>query len=160
MVDYFPILADAISISIDRSKIEDTVFLDFQVGKYGSPANDLYYLILSSADLSIKYTEFDFFVRFYYDKLIENLKLLEYHRPLPKLRSLHNTLLKHGLAAYMVVSKVLPIIMLDKTDNKHYSNCLNDETKMRELMYKNHKYVQAMNELLPWLDNRGLLDWK
>lgn len=79
-------------------KIKNTLFIDFQVGKYGSPANDLYYFILSSANKEIKLKEFDYLIRFYYDNLIENLKLLQYHRPLPKLKNLHIALMNNGLA--------------------------------------------------------------
>ncbi|BFF89748.1 uncharacterized protein DMAD_08427 [Drosophila madeirensis] len=140
--------------------IKETLFVDFQVGKYGSPANDLYYLILSSAAPELKTAKFDYLVRFYFDNLIENLKLLKYHRPLPKLKNLHAALFRNGLAAYMVVSKVLPVVMLDKTNNANLESCMNDESKMKVAMFTNPKYVQVMSEVLPWLDNRGLLDWK
>lgn len=79
-------------------KIKSTYFVDFALGKYGSPANDLYYFLLSSCSHDIKLTHFEYFIRFYYDHLIENLKFLEYMRPLPKLTSIHGSLLKNGLA--------------------------------------------------------------
>lgn len=79
-------------------KIKETLFVDFQVGKYGSPANDLYYLILSSAAPDIKINKFDYLVRYYFDNLIENLKLLQYHRPLPKLKNIQAALFRNGLA--------------------------------------------------------------
>ncbi|KAH8247192.1 hypothetical protein KR038_000005 [Drosophila bunnanda] len=140
--------------------IKETLFVDFQVGKYGSPANDLYYLILSSAAPELKTAKFDYLVRYYFDNLVENLKLLQYHRPLPKLKNLHAALFRNGLAAYMVVSKVLPVVMLDKTNNANLENYISDESKMKNAMFTNPKYVQVMTEVLPWLDNRGLLDWK
>ncbi|XP_017845582.1 uncharacterized protein LOC108602073 [Drosophila busckii] len=142
-------------------KIKETLFVDFQVGKYGSPANDLYYLILSSAAPDIRIAKFDYLVRYYFDHLIENLKLLQYHRPLPKLRSLHASLFRNGLAAFMVVSKVLPVVMLDKPENGANAELYqNDDAKIKAAMYTNPKYVQAMTEILPWMDNRGLLDWQ
>ncbi|KAH8417168.1 hypothetical protein KR222_005491 [Zaprionus bogoriensis] len=141
-------------------KIKETLFVDFQVGKYGSPANDLYYLILSSAAPDIKTNKFDYLVRYYFDNLTENLKLLQYHRPLPKLKNLHAALFRNGLTAYMVVSKVLPVVMLDKSENGNLDSNQNDDAKVKAAMYTNPKYVQVMTELLPWLDNRGLLDWK
>jgi len=61
-------------------------------------ANDLYYLILSSAAPELKTAKFDYLVRYYFDNLIENLKLLQYHRPLPKLKNLHASLFRNGLA--------------------------------------------------------------
>ncbi|XP_014093940.2 uncharacterized protein [Bactrocera oleae] len=141
-------------------KITDTRFIDFQVGKYGSPANDLYYFILSSTAADIKIAHFDYLVRYYFDNLVENLKLLQYHRPLPKLRNLHSVLLKHGLTAYLVVSKILPVVMLEKSGDETNRNGTQDEDKLKFAMYTNPKYVESVSEILPWLDNRGLLDWK
>ncbi|KAI8118174.1 hypothetical protein CVS40_10086 [Lucilia cuprina] len=121
-------------------KIKNTLFVDFQVGKYGSPANDLYYFILSSAKKDIKLTQFDYMIRFYYEHLVENLKLLQYHRPLPKLKNIHIALMKNGLAAYMVVSKVLPVVILEKTDQANLENYIHDESKMKTAMFSNHNF--------------------
>lgn len=60
----------------------------------------------------------------------------------------------------MVVSKVLPVVILEKTDQANLENYIQDESKMKAAMFSNYKYVQAMSEILPWLDNRGLLDWQ
>uniref|UniRef100_A0A1L8EFZ7 Putative ecdysteroid kinase n=1 Tax=Haematobia irritans TaxID=7368 RepID=A0A1L8EFZ7_HAEIR len=141
-------------------KIKDTLFIDFALGKYGSPANDLYYFILSSSAADIKLSKFDYFIRYYYDYLIENLKLLNYSRPLPKLSGIHGSLYRNGLAAYMIVTKVLPATILDKSDEANLENYTNEKSKMVCSMYNNPKYITQMMEILPWLDNRGLLDWK
>lgn len=82
-------------------KIKNTLFVDFQVSKYGSPANDLYYLILSSAKKEIKLAQFEYMIRFYYDHLVDNLKFLQYHRPLPKLSNIHAALLRNGLTGWL-----------------------------------------------------------
>ncbi|XP_075168369.1 uncharacterized protein LOC142240557 isoform X2 [Haematobia irritans] len=141
-------------------KIKDTLFIDFALGKYGSPANDLYYFILSSSAADIKLSKFDYFIRYYYDYLIENLKLLNYSRPLPKLSGIHGSLYRNGLAAYMIVTKVLPATILDKSDEANLENYTNEKSKMVSSMYNNPKYITQMMKILPWLDNRGLLDWK
>lgn len=138
-------------------KIKETCFIDFQLGKYGSPAYDLYYLILTSAQMKIKLVEFDFMIKFYFDKLIENLKLLEYHRPLPKLKNLHMALLKSGLSAYLIVSQILPAVMFDVGSISSADR--EDEFKLKSAMYSNLNYVRAMELIMPWLDNRGLLDF-
>lgn len=64
------------------------------------------------------------------------------------------------LSAYMVVSKVLPVVLLEKNENGSSDSYQADDAKVKTAMYTNPKYVQVMTELLPWLDNRGLLDWK
>lgn len=60
----------------------------------------------------------------------------------------------------MVVSKVLPAVILENTKNANLEGYMEDQSKMKMSMFNNPKYVQAMLEILPWLDNRGLLDWK
>ncbi|XP_059225109.1 uncharacterized protein LOC106088989 isoform X2 [Stomoxys calcitrans] len=141
-------------------KIKEVFFVDFALAKYGSPANDLYYFILSSCAADIKIPKFEYFVRYYYENLVQNLILLQYTRPLPKLTSIHGSLYKNGLAAYMIVSKVLPATILDKSEDANLENYTNDKSKMVSAMYNNPKYVKQMMEILPWLNNRGLLDWK
>lgn len=83
-------------------KIKNTLFVDFAISKYGSPANDLYYFILSSCARDIKLSQFDYMIRYYYDHLIKNLKLLQYTRPLPKLVNIHCSLLRNGLAGKLI----------------------------------------------------------
>lgn len=60
----------------------------------------------------------------------------------------------------MVVSKVLPAVILENTKNANLENYMEDRSQMKMSMFNNPKYVQAMSEILPWLDNRGLLDLK
>lgn len=60
----------------------------------------------------------------------------------------------------MIVTKVLPTVILEKTDSANLENYMENQSKMQVSMFNNLKYVQAMSEILPWLDNRGLLDWK
>lgn len=52
------------------------------------------------------------------------------------------------------------MVMLEKKENGNSDNYQNDEAKLKAAMYTNPNYIQVMTELLPWLDNRGLLDWK
>ncbi|XP_055856526.1 uncharacterized protein LOC129919607 isoform X2 [Episyrphus balteatus] len=137
-------------------KIKETCFIDFQLCKYGSPAYDLYYLILTSAQMNIKLSQFDYMIKYYHDNLIANLMRLEYHRPLPKLRNLHMALLKNGLSAYLIVSQILPAVMFDLGSISNIDR--EDEFKLKSAMYSNFTYVKAMQEIMPWLDNRGLLD--
>lgn len=79
-------------------EIKDVLLIDFALGKYGSPANDLYYFILSSCAADIKLSQFDYFIRYYHGHLVDNLKSLQYTRPLPKLTNIHGSLLRNGLA--------------------------------------------------------------
>lgn len=78
-------------------KIKETYLVDYQIPKYGSPAQDLYYFLLSSAKFELKLKEFDFFIKIYYDNLVEHLRLLKYPKNIPKLNDIHAMLYKYGL---------------------------------------------------------------
>ncbi|XP_030374560.1 uncharacterized protein LOC115624107 [Scaptodrosophila lebanonensis] len=137
--------------------IEDIQLLDYQVVKYGSPAYDLFYTILSSANRDIKLEKFDYLVQYYFYYLLENLKFLKFRRPMPEFAKIQEALNNNGIAAYVVVSRVLPIVMMhgefeDENSDRYAS-------KMKCSMFTNRKYIQVMNEVLPWMDARGLLNW-
>lgn len=145
----------------DKQHLKETCFVDFQMSKYGSPIYDLYYFILSSAALDIKLDSFDFFIKYYHDHLIENLKLLEYKKNFPTLQSLHLNLLSNGFAAEMVAVGLMGTVLLDPTDSANMGSFLSDEQAgnvFRRMIYTNPKYIKAMNDMLPWLDNKGFLD--
>ncbi|XP_001359281.3 uncharacterized protein [Drosophila pseudoobscura] len=138
-------------------KVEDTALIDYQVVRYGSPAHDLYYTILSSAQMEIKLDKFDHFVQYYYYHLVDNLKILNYRGRTPQLKNIRDGLHNNGLAAYVVATRVLPIAMMSQLEDE-----VNDPhsyaTKLKGSM-ANSKYSQAMNDILPWMDDRGLLNW-
>ncbi|KAH8330904.1 hypothetical protein KR067_008718 [Drosophila pandora] len=139
----------------DVGNVEDTALLDYQMVKYGSPSNDLYYTILSSAERDIRLAKFDNMVQYYFYHLLGNLKLLNYQSPPPKLEDIQDGLSKNGLAAYVVVSRVMPISLMNQFEDE-----VNDDyaSKMKCSMYTNRRYIQAVKEILPWMEKRSLLD--
>lgn len=80
----------------EAGKLAEVNFVDLQMSRFSSPAQDLLYLILSSTELDIKIAKFDYLIKFYHEKLIESLKLLKYPKPLPSLRSLHQSIFTYG----------------------------------------------------------------
>lgn len=80
----------------DAGNIEDIYFVDYQVCKYGTPAQDLWYFIMSSTELDIKVEQFDYFIRYYHERLVENLKNLQYIGNVPELHELHQAMIKYG----------------------------------------------------------------
>nr|XP_044251462.1 uncharacterized protein LOC108064399 [Drosophila takahashii] len=95
----------------DNGEIDRTIFVDLQMCKWGSPAQDLLYMIITSASLDIKTKEFDHFIQIYHERLVECLKLLNYAKRIPTLR--------------------------DKLN-----------------------FTEAMQQLLPFLDRKGFLDFE
>lgn len=75
--------------------LNDTYFIDFQMGGFGSTAQDLTQFLLSSTALDIKLKNFDYFIAYYHQQLIEHLKFLNYQGKIPKLKDIHGSLFKH-----------------------------------------------------------------
>lgn len=76
--------------------ITETYFVDLQLPKWGTVTQDLYYFLLSSTQLDIKTSKFDYFIWFYHSELVKHLKLLNYSKPLPTLRSIRDDLAKYN----------------------------------------------------------------
>ncbi|XP_055370839.1 uncharacterized protein LOC129605237 [Condylostylus longicornis] len=145
----------------DNDNITETYFVDYAAAKYGSPSQDLWYFLLSSCEKSIKIDKFEYFVKFYHDKLIENLKLLQYTKELPKLLDLQIQLLKNSLWAFSTVQGLLPIILVDPTELATMDNFMDTGDagmKFKIMSFSNPRYLDALEELLPWLDNKGIMD--
>lgn len=143
---------------------EDTILVDFQMGKYGTPCQDLLYFIFSSVKQEIRLKEFDFFIRFYHENLKVNLKLLDYKKPIPNLSDLHIMLLKRSGMGTSAVFGTLALALLDLSNtgaDYNLDNLISTSESgfdFKLLMYTNPKYVKCLNEILPWLENRGMLN--
>lgn len=80
----------------DQGNVLETIFVDFQLCKYGSPSEDLYYVLFSSTQNGLVVQEFDYFIRYYHDNLMQSLDILKYDGPRPSLRELHEDMLQSG----------------------------------------------------------------
>uniref|UniRef100_A0A1B0B3Q2 CHK kinase-like domain-containing protein n=1 Tax=Glossina palpalis gambiensis TaxID=67801 RepID=A0A1B0B3Q2_9MUSC len=142
--------------------IKATLPVDFQGPRYGSPAQDLLYLIFSSARLDIKISKFDYLMKFYHQRLIENLIILNYCQPLPTLRELHQMLIKYGLWAMVPTAVTLPIILCQPSDKASLDNLIghtDNSQEFKNLLYSNTLYLNHLKLILPWLLYRGALNY-
>ncbi|KAL7727113.1 hypothetical protein ACLKA6_017386 [Drosophila palustris] len=135
-----------------KGELLDLMFVDFQLPKYGHPSTDLLNFIMTSVHIDYKLKEFDFFIKYYHDHLIDHLQLLGYEERKPTLRELHSQLYKYGIWAITAAVMVLPIVLLDPNEETLES------PKFKNMLYTNSRYKAHINKILPWLDNRGLLD--
>ncbi|XP_073842669.1 uncharacterized protein [Musca autumnalis] len=143
----------------EDGSLKETYFIDFQMARYGPPAQDLLYFIFSSTSIEIKLKHFDYFISYYHRKLIENLNLLKYKGKMPKLKDIQMALFKHDYWAYTTVSTLMPIVLCEARDDANVDNLLGENgDDFRRAMYRGPNYVKSMEVLLPWLDNRGAFD--
>ncbi|XP_043653738.1 uncharacterized protein LOC122620374 [Drosophila teissieri] len=143
----------------------EALILDFQIGKWASPAQDLLMLIILTAKKDSGHIEFDYCVRIYWEYLIDCLRVLKYDKPLPQLRQLQSDIYKKNntFIAFFAVINHLPAHLLPvcKENNMHTFN-LEDEVgrSFRTKMYTNPTFVEVIKELYPICCNRGLFNFE
>ncbi|KAH8359883.1 hypothetical protein KR093_009297 [Drosophila rubida] len=142
-------------------KIKETYMVDFQMLKYGNVAQDLYYFLISSTKLEDKLSKFDYYIKFYHDNLVENLKLLKYSKPVPTLREIHIILFKYGVWGYLTAMGVMSAVLVDPTESANFDTLLSDSDEganFKSMLYSNSRYRKHMKIILPWLLNRGAFE--
>ncbi|XP_060648429.1 uncharacterized protein LOC132786060 [Drosophila nasuta] len=142
-------------------KIRDTCLVDFQMSQYGPVAKDLYYFLLSSTKLEDKLTKFDYYIKFYHENLVKNLKLLKYSKSIPTLREIHMSLFRYGFQGYLTAVGVMSIVLLEPTEDANLENFLNDDKgtdEFKSSITTNDRYRKHIEIVLPWLLNRGALE--
>ncbi|SPP88440.1 Hypothetical predicted protein [Drosophila guanche] len=144
-----------------KGEPEDMVFVDFQNPNYGSPVQDIFYLIITSVHIDYKMKYFDFFIRHYHEQLTKHLDLLGFTGRQPSLRELHLQFYKYGDWALFPAITVLPVVLLGPTEGATFENFVGENESagnFKDQLFTNPQYRSYIEQLLPWLDNRGLLD--
>ncbi|ALC45502.1 CG6834, partial [Drosophila busckii] len=144
-----------------NGELVDMLFVDFQNPRYGHPAADLLYFIMTSVHIDYKLNNFDYFIKYYHEQVTENLKLLDYDGIIPSLRDLHMQMYKYGAWAVTAAMMVLPVVLLESNESATFDNFIgkgDQSANFQNLMFTSKRYISYINEILPWLDNRGLLE--
>ncbi|XP_065366671.1 uncharacterized protein LOC135959614 [Calliphora vicina] len=142
----------------ELGNVVGTFLLDYQAAHVGTPAQDLYYFLLSLPRYELKIKKFYYFIKYYHDRLTENLTLLKYPKNLPTLKDLHITLLKYSAWAYNASTGIMAAVLLDPSDKANLDNYFgsSDEAAQFQMqLYSNPRYRKHMKMVLPWLYYRG-----
>lgn len=163
-----------------NGRVKETLLVDFQMAKYGTFAQDLYYILLSSTKFEDKLSKFDHYIKYYHEELVKNLKLLKYSKAIPSLREIHMTLFKYGFlgkknytvdmffllnfnfnSGFTTATGVMAAVLLDPSADASLENFLGDAEESKDFKAKinmNPRYRKHIEIVLPWLLNRGALD--
>lgn len=134
--------------------------IDLQLSVWGSPAIDLHYFIVSSAEKKLKTEQFDTIVQYYHDNLVKTLQSLGYKKHIPTLLELQIDLLQRGLLGLMAAFSVLPISLLKDCEDADINNMLDEGDagmNFKRKLYCNPPYVSMMEMLLAYFDKKGIL---
>lgn len=139
----------------------DVLLIDFQVCNWGSPATDLQYFFISSLNEDIKLEYYDYLIKYYHSELVNNLKMLNYVKPIPTLEELFIDILEKGLISVHCLTSILFVNKLNSEKEITMDQLFNGGKETGELMkliYQNENYAAACKKWLPFLDRRGFLD--
>ncbi|XP_030374581.1 uncharacterized protein LOC115624126 [Scaptodrosophila lebanonensis] len=145
----------------DTSAIEDICFVDFQLPKYGTPAQDLFCLLMTTSEFSIKLKKFDHFIAYYHEELVAHLKLLRYPKKVPTLAELQANLQKNSLWAFVCAQRMLPVALLPSTSDANIENFMSSSDKgvaFKRKMLLNPSYKKQIEIILPWLIDRNYIN--
>ncbi|XP_075164820.1 uncharacterized protein LOC142237306 [Haematobia irritans] len=150
---------------LPNGDINETLMVDFQICKWGSPAEDLLFFLTLSPSYDIRIKEFDHCVEIYHTRLIECLKLLDYKKPLPSLRALHQDMYdkKNSFYAFFACVNHLPLLLLP-TDKD--CNVLNFSTpdqlgeEFRRKVFSQPLFVETIKKVYPFFYRRGLFNFE
>ncbi|XP_058454347.1 uncharacterized protein LOC131432223 [Malaya genurostris] len=139
--------------------LKQSRLIDFQVCFFGSPVLDLNYFLFSSVKPDIKLSKLNYFIRYYHEKLIDNLVLLDYGKWLPTLKQLQFDFYDRLVYGASTIFGVMALCFMDSSDEPSFEVLhQNDEAgrQFRKRMYGNDRYIKAMESLLPFLAKKGV----
>uniref|UniRef100_A0A1I8NPT7 CHK kinase-like domain-containing protein n=1 Tax=Stomoxys calcitrans TaxID=35570 RepID=A0A1I8NPT7_STOCA len=145
--------------------VNETLLVDFQICKWGSPAEDLLFFLTLSPAADIRLKQYDNFIAMYHKRLVECLKVLGYKKPIPTLRSLHQDMYNKNSSfyAFFACTNHLPIILLpsDKDSSMHNFS-RNDEVgeQLRMRTYTNPTFIEVIKDVYTFYVQRGLFNFE
>ncbi|XP_049537008.1 uncharacterized protein LOC125951911 [Anopheles darlingi] len=148
----------------EGSEVKHVAFVDYQHAAWGSPAFDLVQLLFSSVHLDLKLSQQAYFLRFYHERLVRNLRLLRYPKPLPTLQRLHIDFNERLFAAVKTVLIDLPSLLAEPVLEVTSATTAVEAKEQADPQdgkpepICNNRYKEHMTQLLPYLRNRGLLN--
>ncbi|XP_052847041.1 uncharacterized protein LOC128259009 [Drosophila gunungcola] len=139
----------------------NAIFIDFQFSVWNSPAIDLHYFFSTSIHENLRLQNQTELVQFYYYKLVEALKKVNYLGKVPILFVFQQQF--RARAFYAVFSSLVfePAIVYNGKEEPSIEKFISaDEegVRLRDAVYQTEETEKKLHLILPFLDQLGLLD--
>ncbi|GAB0088779.1 uncharacterized protein DMENIID0001_032430 [Sergentomyia squamirostris] len=145
----------------DKNNATDLLFVDLQFSCWTSPTVDFLYFAHNSLKEDIRQTKLAEIIQHYHTHLCELLRKMNSKIKIPSLRELHMMLLEKEFMAFIAGVMMQPIMMVEDSANADMDNLISDSDasiQFKRNLYRNPKTQVALKYLLPYLDQRGILD--
>uniref|UniRef100_A0A240PKZ1 CHK kinase-like domain-containing protein n=1 Tax=Anopheles epiroticus TaxID=199890 RepID=A0A240PKZ1_9DIPT len=145
----------------EESALSDILLIDYQLSFWSSPAIDLLYFMFTSVNGEFKLSQLNYMIQYYHEHLVDSLEFLGYSGTMPLLKELHSDIISHYLFGFMICFSILPICLMEKTDDASMDLMLDQGDAgmaFKLKMYNNPAYVQQMEQLLEYFYDMGVYD--
>lgn len=147
----------------DEGVLQECVFVDYQMSYYSSPTLDLHYFMVTSMTKEDRLDKADYVLHFYHKHLVRSLRKLNYTQPIPKLIDLQKDFLSTGVFGVFTTLNVLPIVRAPASNASNLDNLIGEtDTEaglaMKQRVFKNPLYLDALEELIPHYHRKGYLE--
>lgn len=144
----------------NSEKVEDVVFVDYQISYYSSPGVDLNYAISNCPNFETRARSNEL-INIYHQALSGTLTSIGYSR-IPSLADVQHEIKRMEFFALVSVVSILPITMMEKTDTMevNFENMIDEKQaeKARNIQYNGKQYQAIAKSLLKQFDEKHLLD--
>ncbi|XP_073842637.1 uncharacterized protein [Musca autumnalis] len=141
--------------------VKKSLFVDFQLCKWGRPTQDLWYFFTTSVQVDIRGQEFDSLIATYHKRLVECLKLLNYSKKIPSLRELHIMMIKDSYWAQFTSASVTPNILYPNDKDANMENVFKPGPEADAFRHKIKTapvFTKSMRQWYPFIYNKGAFD--
>ncbi|XP_059620938.1 uncharacterized protein LOC132264676 [Phlebotomus argentipes] len=142
-------------------KVKDCILVDYQMCHYASPAIDLNYFIFTSLQKDIRLAKMDHLVQYYHTQLVSAMKLLKSTTTPPTLLDLQIEMLRkmhYGVSSTIGTFAICVADGSDESEMETFTRTDEKATDFKRKVYTNPIFVDALKQLVPFFDAKGLLD--
>ncbi|CAD7091881.1 unnamed protein product [Hermetia illucens] len=140
----------------------DAILIDFQNTFWGSATIDLHYFFNTSLSDELVLDGQEELVQYYYEKLAENLRSLEYKGKIPTLKGFWIEFMDTSFYGFVSACLVKPYLINEDAaaDADMAALLLENERadNFKKAVYSNERVHRYLKKLLPIFDRKGLLD--
>ncbi|XP_050079391.1 uncharacterized protein LOC126567204 [Anopheles maculipalpis] len=149
-----------ILFAYENDTVHRVAMVDYQFPTWGSPVFDLIHFLFSSVRAELKLSKQAYFLRYYQERLVDNLVLLGYRKRLPTLQQLHVDFNNRLIAAIKTTVIDLPYVLAEPSEDASQEAAIVQTEagqKFQKLLFDNERLREQMKQLLPYFRSRGLL---
>ncbi|KAK4874379.1 hypothetical protein RN001_013739 [Aquatica leii] len=141
-------------------RLDDVLFIDFQASVFASPFVDLHYFIVTSTSQEVKEKHIYDILRYYYDTLVENVKIFQVQTAMPNWNDFKKDFCDKAFIGITTSCIILPLVKAKNTKDASVENFVgnNEEGSFRRHCFTNTLYLNDIKFLLQFYDSLGVFN--